>query len=218
MRILLLEDDQPLGSSLQEALVRAGHGTTWVRRLADARRFLIAEAFSVALLDIVLPDGSGLDLLASLRSAGNSIPVVMLTARDSVNDRIRGLDGGADDYLAKPFSVEELLSRLRAVTRRLGQHRSSAWQVGQLSIDTSRRRVLAAGSEVLLSQREYDVLLILAAQPGRVMTRRQIEQSTTTGPSDSNAVDVHIHNLRKKLGDETIVTVRGVGYLLEGEA
>ena len=216
MRTLLVEDDVPLGGSLQLALLRAGYETTWVRRVEDARRFLADEVFGLALLDIVLPDGSGLDLLAWLRGRGNDVPVLMLTARDAVTDRIRGLDGGADDYLAKPFSVEELLSRMRAVTRRLAQHRSAAWQIGALSIDTARRRVFAAGSEIALSQREYDILLTLASHPGRVFTRGQIDKSTAAArATEGNSIDVHIHNLRRKLGSERIATVRGVGYVLE---
>lgn len=216
MRILLLEDDVPLGSSLQQALIRAGHDTTWVQRIEDARRFLFDEQFSVALLDIMLPDGSGLDLLSWLRETGHSVPVLMLTARDAVTDRIRGLDGGADDYLAKPFSVEELLSRIRAVTRRLVPHRSAAWQVGPLSIDTVRRRVSAGGEEVSLSHREYEILLALASHPGKVFTRAQIDKATTsTRATESNSIDVHIHALRRKIGGDLIATVRGVGYVLE---
>jgi DNA-binding response OmpR family regulator len=219
MRILLVEDDVPLGSSLQQALIRAGYDTTWVRRVEDARRFLGAEQFAVALLDIMLPDGSGLELLAWLRGAGHTLPVLMLTARDSVTDRIKGLDGGADDYLAKPFSVEELLSRIRAVTRRLVPHRSAAWQVGPLSIDTVRRRVFGTGGEVALSQREYDILLTLASHPGKVFTRAQIDMATTAvRANESNSIDVHIHNLRRKLGGDLIGTVRGVGYVLEPPA
>jgi DNA-binding response OmpR family regulator len=216
MKTLLVEDDVPLGASLQEALDKAGYITTWVRRASDGRRFLSAEEFDLVLLDIVLPGESGLDLLAWLRGRLIATPVVMLTARDSVSDRVRGLDGGADDYVPKPFAVEELLSRIRAVTRRVGPQRSAQWRIGRLTVDTASRRVSIAGIDIALSQREYDVLHALAAEPGKVITRARIERSlgTHTG-SDSNAVDVHIHNLRRKLGSEFIGTVRGVGYVLE---
>ena len=216
MKTLLVEDDAPLGSSLQEVLNKAGYATTWVQRAEDAKRFLSAEAFGLVLLDIVLPGESGFDLLAWMRGRSLVVPVMMLTARDSIADRVRGLDDGADDYLPKPFAVDELLSRIRAVTRRVGQQRSAQWRIGKLVIDTAGRRVRLADREIALSQREYDVLLTLASEPGKVFTRLQIERHlTASGGSDSNALDVHIHNLRKKLGSELIVTVRGVGYVLE---
>jgi DNA-binding response OmpR family regulator len=193
VKTLLVEDDVPLGASLQEALTKAGYGTTWVRRGEDAKRFLAAEEFGLVLLDIVLPGESGFDLLEWIRAQELRTPVVMLTARDAISDRVRGLDGGADDYLPKPFAIEELLSRIRAVTR-----------------------VCAGERDIVLSQREFDVLLVLASEPGKVFTRSQIERSSVAqGPADSNAVDVHIHNLRRKLGSEYIGTVRGVGYVLE---
>jgi DNA-binding response OmpR family regulator len=216
MQTLLVEDDVPLGSSLQEALGKAGYSTTWVRRAADAKRFLATEEFALVLLDIVLPGESGFDLLAWIRARDLSAPVLMLTARDSVSDRVRGLDGGADDYIPKPFAVDELLSRIRAVTRRIGPQRSAQWRIGKLTVDTASRRVTLADRDIALSQREFDVLLVLAAEPGKVFTRAQIERTSGTQVAgDSNAVDVHIHNLRKKLGGEFIGTVRGVGYLLE---
>jgi len=216
MKTLLVEDDVPLGSSLQEALGKAGYGTIWVRRAEDARRFLSTEEFDLVLLDIVLPGESGFDLLAWMRARELGAPVVMLTARDSISDRVRGLDGGADDYLPKPFAVDELFSRIRAVTRRTGTRRSAQWRIGKLTIDTAGRRVCLGERDIVLSQREFDVLLLLATEPGKVFTRLQIERSSTAqGGTDSNAVDVHIHNLRRKLGSEYIGTVRGVGYVLE---
>jgi DNA-binding response OmpR family regulator len=216
MKTLLVEDDVPLGSSLQEALGKAGYRTTWVRRAEDAKRFLTTEEFDLVLLDIVLPGESGFDLLGWIRERELRTPVVMLTARDAISDRVRGLDGGADDYLPKPFAIDELFSRIRAVTRRLGVQRSAHWRIGKLTIDTAGRRVCVAERDIVLSQREFDVLLVLASEPGRVFTRFQIERSSLAqGLADSNTVDVHIHNLRKKLGNEYIGTVRGVGYLLE---
>jgi DNA-binding response OmpR family regulator len=216
MRVLLVEDDAPLGGSLQEALRRAGMEAIWVRRAEDGKRFLATESFNLALLDIVLPGESGLDLLTWIRAHGHELPVLMLTARDSVTDRVRGLDGGADDYLPKPFSVEELLSRIRAVTRRTGRHRAAIWRIGELVIDTARRRVAMADREVVLSSREFDVLCTLASEPGRVFTRSLIERSAShERPGASNSIDVHVHNLRRKLGNGVIGTVRGVGYVLE---
>ncbi|MDN3546402.1 MAG: response regulator transcription factor [Roseateles asaccharophilus] len=215
--ILLLEDDLPLGQSLQRVLSMAGHKVLWLRTAADARRFLQEDGdFALLLLDITLPDGTGLDLLAWWRQQGRKTPVMMITARDSVEERVEGLDCGADDYLGKPFAMEEMLSRVRALLRRHCGQASNVWQLGPLSLDTARRRVQLDAQEVPLSVREYDILLSLAAEPGRVMTREQIERSL--GGSDlldSNAIDVHIYKLRKKLGNDWISTVRGVGYALE---
>jgi len=217
MKTLLVEDDAPLGSSLQEALTKGGYDTTWVQRASDARRFLQSEEFGLALLDIVLPGESGLELLAWMRRERLPTPVILLTARDAVLDRVQGLDAGGDDYLPKPFAVEELFSRIRAVTRRAGQQRSAEWRVGSLTIDTAARRVARHEHDIPLSQREFDILLVLASEPGKVFTRSQIERATRIRDSgDSNALDVHIHNLRRKLGSACIETVRGVGYLLEG--
>jgi len=217
MKTLLVEDDAPLGSSLQEALTKGGYDTTWVQRASDAKRFLQSEEFGLALLDIVLPGESGLELLAWMRRERLPTPVILLTARDAVLDRVQGLDAGGDDYLPKPFAVEELFSRIRAVTRRAGQQRSAEWRIGSLTINTAARRVARHEHDIPLSQREFDILLVLASEPGKVFTRSQIERATRIRDSgDSNALDVHIHNLRRKLGSACIETVRGVGYLLEG--
>jgi DNA-binding response OmpR family regulator len=215
MNFLLVEDDSPLGSSLQQLLRGAGYPTIWVRTATDARRFLESEAFDLLLLDIVLPDDSGLEVLHWLRARGLQTPTMMLTARDSISDRVSGLDGGADDYLAKPFAVPELLSRVRALLRRQGNQRSAKWQIGDIEIDTARRKVSLGGDDVPLSQREFDLLCALAAEPGKVITRATLERTSpvSTEP-ESNALDVHIHNLRRKLGASYIETVRGVGYAL----
>lgn len=216
MKLLLVEDDVPLGKSLRSVLAEQGHVVVWLRLAFDAQQHLQTESFDMLLLDIGLPDGSGLDLLAAIRSRGNTLPVMMLTARDAVSDRVAGLDGGADDYLPKPFAIEELLSRIRVLQRRSRGQLSAHWQVGELSIDTSRRRVQINHKEVALSAREYDILITLAADPGKVMTRSQIERSLKLiEGGESNTLDVHIFNLRKKLGATRIATVRGVGYVLE---
>lgn len=217
--ILLIEDDLPLGHSLQRVLSMAGHRVVWLRSASDARRFLGELPFDLLLLDIGLPDESGLALLAWWRSLGRATPVMLITARDSVEERVEGLDAGADDYLGKPFAMEELLSRVRALLRRHSGQSSNTWQLGELVIDTARRRVLLAEAEVPLSAREYDILLTLAAEPGRVLTREQIERGLGGSELlDSNAIDVHVYKLRKKLGNDWIATVRGVGYVLDAPA
>jgi len=206
--ILLVEDDLPLGNSLQRVLTVAGHHVVWLRTYADARRFLQEQTFALVLLDIGLPDETGLSLLAWLRAQGQATPVMLLTARDSVGERVLGLDAGADDYLGKPFAIEELLSRVRALLRRHSGQTSSVWQIGPLSIHTARRRVQVHGQDVHLSA--------LAEDPGRVLTRAQIEASSSPADTlDSNATDVHVYKLRRKLGNHLISTVRGVGYVLE---
>jgi DNA-binding response OmpR family regulator len=216
MKILLLEDDAPLGRSLLRVLAEQGHATVWLREIGEARRHLAVDSFDLLLLDIVLPDGSGLDLLRELRGRKLVAPIMMLTARDAVSDRVAGLDGGADDYLAKPFAMEELLSRVRALQRRSRDQVSAVWEIGDLSIDTARRRVALGGAEIALSAREYDILVSLAAEPGKVLTRRDIERaSVLVDTTESNTLQVHIYNLRRKLGARRIGTVRGVGYVLE---
>ena len=217
MKILLVEDDLPLGLSLRQALAEHGHAVVWLRDVQSTRSQLTDDV-DFLLLDIVLPDGSGLDLLREARSRGLRSLVMMLTARDSIADRVAGLDGGADDYLAKPFAMDELLSRVRALQRRSRAHLSSLWTIGSLTLDTARRRVSVKGHEVAVSAREYDILAALAVEPGKVLTRREIERGLTAGEaSDSNALDVHIYNLRRKVGAQRIGTVRGVGYVLEAD-
>lgn len=217
MRLLLLEDDLQLGKALQTALTQSEFQSIWVRRVLDAKAILAAEPFAAALLDIGLPDGSGLDVLAWLRGAGNNIPVIMLTARDAVDDRVRGLDAGADDYLPKPFAVPELVSRIRALTRRSAGFTEQVWRIGALSIEPARKRVTLDDALLDLPLREYTLLLELARSAGRFVTRSQLEQVIFNSEAniESNALEVHVHHLRKKLGPERIKTIRGVGYLLE---
>jgi two-component system, OmpR family, response regulator QseB len=217
MRLLLLEDDLQLGKALQTALTQSEFQSIWVRRVIDAKAMLASEPFAAALLDIGLPDGSGLDVLVWLRDSGNNVPVIMLTARDGVDDRVRGLDAGADDYLPKPFAIPELLSRIRALTRRSAGFVEQVWRIGKLSIEPSRQRVLLDNALLDLPLREYTLLLELARSAGRFVTRSQLEQVVFNSDTniESNALEVHIHHLRKKLGAERIKTIRGVGYLLE---
>ena len=217
MQVLLLEDDLQLGKALLTALAQNNFQPVWVRRVADANFQLANTDFKAALLDIGLADGSGLDVLAALRKAGSTLPVMMLTARDSLQDRVGGLDAGADDYLAKPFAVPELLSRLRALCRRSAGFVEEVWRVGDLSIEPTRQRVLLRGEVVDLPQREYRLLLELARQAGRFVTRAALEDVVfgSTATIESNALEVYVHHLRKRLGAGRIRTIRGVGYLLE---
>lgn len=216
MRLLLLEDDLQLGKALQLALMHSEFATTWVRRVSDARALLEKEQFNAALLDIGLPDGSGLELLQWLRSQENTIPVVMLTAREAVGDRIKGLDAGADDYLPKPFAIPELISRLRALDRRTAGFAEKVWRVGSLSIEQARRRVLLGERQLDLSLREYVLLLELTRNAGKIVTRSRLEGLVFKNELiGSNALEVHVHNLRKKVGADRIKTLRGVGYMLE---
>jgi two-component system, OmpR family, response regulator QseB len=217
MQVLLLEDDLQLGKALQSALAQCEFQPVWVRQAADATKLLQSKDFKAALLDIGLQDGSGLDVLAWLRQSGNTLPVMMLTARDSLSDRIHGLDNGADDYLPKPFAIPELISRLRALCRRSAGFAQQVWRVGGIGIDPSRQRVVVDDVVVDLSSREYKLLLELARHAGRFVTRSNLEtvvfgDDTTI---ESNALEVHVHHLRKRLGAGRIRTIRGVGYLLE---
>lgn len=216
MRLLLLEDDLQLGKALQTALAQSDFHTVWVRRVQEAKVLLLTETYTAILLDIGLPDGSGLDVLAWLRKQGNNVPVVMLTARDSVEDRIEGLDGGADDYMPKPFAIPELISRLRAISRRNAGFAQEKWQLGDLTIEPAKHKASLANTPIDLSLREYTLLLELAKNAGRYVTRAKLEQAVFAANTDieSNALEVHIHHLRKKLGAERIQTIRGVGYLL----
>lgn len=216
MKFLLVEDDIPLGTSLQRVLTGSGYNVVWLRQASDAKKFLADCAFDLVLLDIMLPDESGLVLLSWLRGRADATPVIMLTARDAVSDRVAGLDGGADDYLPKPFAIEELLSRIRVLLRRQRNQLTASWRVGSLLIDTARRKVSVADMEITLTAREYDILLVLASDAGKVLTRDQIERSASLiEGAESNAIDVHIYNLRNKIGSHRIGTVRGVGYVLE---
>jgi two-component system response regulator QseB len=220
MRLLLLEDDLQLGSALQMALAQSELKSIWVRRVQEAKTLLLSENFDVVLLDIGLPDGSGLDVLHWLRSTNNAVPVIMLSARDALDDRLKGLDMGADDYMPKPFAIQELVSRIRAITRRSVGFAENVWRIGDLVIESAKHRASLAGSALDLPLREYTLLLELARNAGRFVTRTQLQDVMFTSQKDieSNALEVHVHHLRKKLGSQRIRTIRGVGYLLEQQA
>ena len=220
MRILLVEDDALLGDGLRAGLRQLGFQVDWVRDGVAAERELRSEPYAAAVLDLGLPRIDGLDVRASVRKAGVTLPVLVLTARDAVPDRIRGLDCGADDYVVKPVDIHELAARLRALVRRAHGQPNETLAVGGLELDPSARKVRLDGAPVPLSTREYDLLHLLMLNTGRVMTREQIEQRLYAWGEEvgSNTVEVHVHYLRKKIGAERIRTVRGVGYLLPAPA
>jgi two-component system, OmpR family, response regulator QseB len=220
MRLLLLEDDLQLGKALQAALAQSEFQPVWVRRVQEAKCLLETDSFRVVLLDIGLPDGSGLDVLRWLRNKSCTVPVLILTARDAVEDRIGGLDMGADDYMPKPFAIPELISRIRAITRRSVGFAEEIWRIGDLTIEPAKHEVSLAGTLLNLPRREYILLLELARSAGRFVTRTKLEDALFSNATDleSNALEVHVHHLRKKIGAERIRTIRGVGYLLEHSA
>ncbi|HEY0856480.1 MAG TPA: response regulator transcription factor [Albitalea sp.] len=216
MRILLVEDDPLLGDGLRAGLRQLGFRVDWVRDGAAAERELRSEAYAAAVLDLGLPLMDGMDVLAAVRRAGVSLPVLVLTARDAVPDRIRGLDAGADDYVLKPVDLHELGARLRALVRRAHGRPQESLSAHGVVLDPAARTVQQGGAPVTLPAREFDLLHALMLNAGRVLSREQLEQHLYSWGQevDSNAVEVHIHHLRRKLGSALIQTVRGVGYML----
>lgn len=217
MKLLLIEDDLQLGAAEMRALEMAGFEVCWIRLLRDADTMLLSQAFDAVLLDLTLPDGDGLELLIRWRRRGERVPVIILTARDAVEERIGGLDSGADDYLPKPFSIPELISRLRALTRRAAGFASQIWVVDALALDPVNRRVTLAQTPISLPPKEFDVLQELMKNADQVV-RKQALLSTLFSDNEgveSNSLEVHIHHLRRKLGNDRILTVRGIGYLLQ---
>lgn len=216
MRILIVEDDRPLGEGIQMGLRQAGWQAEWVPDGETARHALSSEPFGALVLDLGLPGMSGLDVLRELRARGETLPVLILTARDTPEDVVAGLDAGADDYMVKPFNLSELAARLRALLRRSGGRAAPEIAYDRLRLDPAARSVTLAGHPVELSAREFDLLHELLGQAGRVLTKAQIEERLYAWGSEleSNAIEVHIHHLRRKLWPELIRTVRGVGYLI----
>ena len=217
MRFLLVEDDRMIGDTLRAALRMEGHAVDWVRDAAAAEGTLASERFDLVLLDLGLPQGNGLDALRALRARGDATPVIVLTARDGPGDRVAGLDAGADDYLVKPFELDELGARIRAVHRRQAGRAMPLLAHGGVSLDPATRQVMRGGRPVLLSAREYAVLELLMQRPGAVLSRAQIEDRLYGWGEEieSNAVSVYVHQLRKKLGADFIRSMRGVGYFLD---
>ncbi|URD61107.1 winged helix-turn-helix domain-containing protein [Sphingomonas sp. KRR8] len=214
MKVLVVEDDEVLREALETGLMLAGFTVDPVATIADARTAVLDWNYDAVVLDLTLPDGSGLDLLSDWRKSDLAVPVLLLTARNATRDRINGLDGGADDYLGKPFDLDELAARLRALSRRQQGRVSAMLEWRDLQLDPATRELMKAGSPVSLSRREFTILETLMEQQGRVLSRAQLEERLYGWQDEieSNAIEVHIHNLRGKLGRETIETVRGEGY------
>jgi DNA-binding response OmpR family regulator len=217
MNVLLVEDDLQLGSALLSALETGGFTATWLRRVIDARTSLSKGVFDVALVDVQLPDGLGYDLLPESSSVHGMPPIIFITVRDSANERIEALNRGADDYVVKPFVVEELLSRVRAVVRRRDRKLPQQILARQLEIDLSTHEVRLRGVGVRMTDKEFLLLAELAKLSGRTLPRAQLEAClSSSGTSiESNVLDVHMYNLRRKLGAGVIHTVRGAGYRIE---
>ncbi|MBB3811087.1 response regulator [Pseudochelatococcus contaminans] len=220
MRILIIEDDAALRDGLRVGLSLAGFTTDAIETCDEANAVLIGHSFDAIVLDLMLPDGSGLDILKALRERGDKIPVLLLTARDSVADRINGLDRGADDYLGKPFDLDEVAARLRALIRRAEGRSQSVLQWQNVTVELSSRNVEKDGVPIRLSRREFSILRALMSHPGAVLSKTQLEDKLYGWQEEveSNAVEVHIHHLRQKLGAEMIQTIRGAGYRLGGES
>jgi two-component system, OmpR family, response regulator QseB len=214
MRVLLIEDDAMIGASVQKGLRQDGFSVDWVTDAPAGETALATHEYDAVLLDLGLPGRDGAEVLKSLRRAGSDIPVLIITARDAVGDRVAGLDSGADDYIVKPFDLNELAARIRAVVRRRSGRADPVVKVGEVTFDPGSHRVTVRENEVTLSARELAVLEALLARPGAILSRAQLEERLYGWGEEvgSNTVEVFIHALRRKLGADFIRTVRGVGY------
>lgn len=217
MRLLLVEDDELLGDGLRIGLKQSGYTIEWLKDGVSAEQALQHEHFDLVVLDLGLPRLSGLEVLKNLRKSGNTVPVLILTAQDSVEDRVQGLDFGGDDYLVKPFDLDELCARLRALQRRYSGRAEPLIQHGDLIVNPAAHKVSLADKEINLSTSEFALLQYLLENKGRVIPRARLEEMLYgwQGEVESNALEVFIHHLRKKLGRDLIRTVRGVGYVIE---
>jgi two-component system OmpR family response regulator/two-component system response regulator QseB len=220
MRVLLVEDDGLLGEGLRAGLGQAGFAVDWVRDGPDALHALETAVFAAVVLDLGLPGLSGLAVLRRLRARGSKVPVLILTARDAVEDRVAGLDTGADDYVVKPVDLAELAARLRALVRRASGEAEPVLRRGGVELHPAERRVVFRGREVALSAREFALLHELMLNAGRVLSREQLEERLYPWGQEieSNAVEVHVHHLRRKLAPGIVRTIRGVGYLIPRHA
>jgi DNA-binding response OmpR family regulator len=219
MRILLVEDDAMIGESVADGLKAEGYAVDWVRDGKEAEVSVATLPYGLVILDLGLPRRDGIEVLKSIRERRIDVPVLVMTARDTVRDRVRGLDAGADDYLVKPFDLDELTARVRALMRRAAGRAEPLIERGSLSINPATREVTWRGEPIALSAREYALLAALAERAGLVLSRAQLEEKLYgwNEAVGSNAVEVHIHNVRRKLGDGVIRNVRGMGYTLATE-
>jgi two-component system response regulator QseB len=216
MRLLLIEDDTLLGDGIQAGLTQANYAVDWVTDGEAGEHALKVETYNALILDLTLPKKDGLKVLKDLRARGDTLPVLILTARDTINDKVIGLDSGADDYLVKPFDLDELSARLRALLRRQSGRATPGIEYGNLRLDPAAHTLTQEGQSVILSPREFAILQILLENVGKILSRTRLEESLYGWDEEieSNAVEVHIHHLRKKLGKELIRTVRGIGYMI----
>ena len=217
MRILLVEDDRMIGAAIAEALKDAAYAVDWVTDGETAVQAAQAETYEVVLLDLGLPSTDGREVLRQLRATGDKLPVIIVTARDGIDDRIGGLDLGADDYLVKPFEIRELLARMRAVLRRQGSGSPALLSNGTMSLDPATREATFSGETSILTAREFAVLQALLARPGAILSRSDLERHIYgwNEEVESNAVEFLIHTIRKKLGPLAIRNVRGVGWMVD---
>lgn len=219
MRVLLVEDDRMIGEAVQQALQEATYAVDWVRDGQMALTTLNTQDYGLVLLDLGLPKKDGLEVLRAIRSKDNPVPLLVITARDTVEDRIRGLDGGADDYVLKPFNMAELLARMRAVIRRKGGIAGPVLSNGVLSLDPVTREVSFNGEPTRLSAREFSLLHALMVRPGAILSRAELEDRIYgwNEEVESNAVEFLIHSLRKKLGSDAVKNIRGMGWMVSKE-
>lgn len=217
MHLLLIEDDLDLGRALQQALKADGLSSEWVRRAADVPCSFSDSAFDCILLDLSLPDADGLQLLARWRQGGATLPIIVITARSALQERLAGLDGGADDFIIKPFATAELVARIHAVLRRSAQQANQVWAVGELEIAPRHNTVRLGGAALDLSPREFSLLVELAKRPGQVVNKKALAQKLEPLGDEVSfgSIEVHIFNLRRKIGAHRIATVHGVGYALK---
>ena len=220
MRLLLVEDDAMIGASVQLGLRQDGFAVDWVHDGEAAELALASERYDLVLLDLGLPRKSGLDVLAALRKRGEAVPVLVLTARDAVADRVKGLDTGADDYLVKPFDLDELSARVRALLRRQAGRAEPLIRHGELTLNPASHEATLRGAELSLTAREFALLEALLERPGAILSKTQLEERLYgwNEEVESNTVEVYVHSLRRKLGAEFIRTVRGVGYMVVRES
>tara|TARA_R110001583_G_scaffold27594_2_gene98468 strand:- start:2 stop:661 length:660 start_codon:yes stop_codon:yes gene_type:complete len=214
MRILLLEDAEGLGEVIHDQITDEGHAVDWVQSISHAQASLRTTRYDLILLDLILPDGSGIDLLKKIRHAGETAPVIILTAKDQISDRINGLNAGADDYLVKPFDLSELSARIAAVSRRYAGNPNPIINIGTLEVDLTKHIISREGAAINLTAREWALLEAFIQRPGTLLSKSQLEDHLYAfgAEIESNTIEVYISRLRKKLGKDQLETVRGLGY------